>query len=109
MRLPRYSIANLLALIAILAVALAALRRPSYLWANVTFSCALAAVVAAVLSAVYSRQAARAYWLGFSLCGGIYLSVCSMPGLRESVCPRLVTEVILDFLYPQLSPPQPTP
>jgi hypothetical protein len=109
MRLPRFSIANALALIAILAVALAALRNPSYLWANITFSLALGALVVAIVNAVYGREAGRAYWLGFSLCGGIYLAVCSMPGLRDSVCPRLATEAILDFLYPHLSPAATTP
>ena len=47
MRLPRFSIASILAVIAIFAVALAALRSPSYLWANVTFSLALCALVVA--------------------------------------------------------------
>jgi hypothetical protein len=104
MRLPRFSIANLLALIAILAVALAALRSPSYLWANVTFSLALCAVVVAAINVVYGRGASRAYWLGFVLCGGVYLAVCSLPGLRESVCTRLATEPVFDLLYPHLSP-----
>ncbi len=104
MRLPRFSIANLLALIAILAVALAALRSPSYLWANVTFSFALGAVVLAVINVVYSRGAGRAYWLGFALCGGVYLAICSLPGVRESVCTRLATEAVLDFIYPHLAP-----
>jgi hypothetical protein len=110
MRLPRFSIASVLAVTAILAVALAALRSPSYLWANVTFSLALGALVVAIINVVYGREAGRAYWLGFSLCGGIYLAICSMPGLRDSVCPRLVTEVVFDFLYPHLSPTvTPTP
>lgn len=108
MRLPRFSIAEVLALIAILAVALAALRSPSYLWANVTFSLALVALVVALVNVVYGRGAGRAYWVGFSLSGWIYLAICSVPGLREAVCPRLATEVILDFLYPQLSPPSTT-
>jgi hypothetical protein len=41
MNLPRYSIASILAVISIIAVALAALRSPSYLWANVTTSLVL--------------------------------------------------------------------
>jgi hypothetical protein len=104
MRLPRFKIGDGLALIAILAVALAALRTPSYLWANVTYSLALGAVVVAIVNFVYGREASRAYWLGFSLCGGIYLTVWSVPMLRDSVGSRLVTETILDFIYPHLSP-----
>ena len=104
MRLPRFTIASVLAVIAILAVALAALRSPSYLWVNVTFSLALGALVVGIVNAIYGRDAGRAYWVGFSLCGGIYFAICSLPGLRDSVCPRLVTEVVFDFLYPHLSP-----
>jgi hypothetical protein len=95
MRLPRFSIASVLAVIAIFAVALAPLRSPSYLWANVTFSLALGALVVAVINVVYVRGAGRAYWLGFLLCGGIYLAICSVPPLHDSVCPRLATEVVL--------------
>jgi hypothetical protein len=104
MGLPRFSIASILAVNAILAVALAALRSPSYLWANLTFSLALGAIAVAIINVVYSRAAGRAYWFGFALCGGIYFALCSMPGLRDSVCPRLVTEVVFDFIYPHLSP-----
>ena len=104
MRLPRFSISSVLAVIAILAVALAALRSPSYLWANVTFSLALGALVVGIINLIYGRNAGRAYWVGFSLCGGIYLAICSLPGLRDSVCPRLATEVVFDLLYPYLSP-----
>ena len=109
MRRPHFTIASLLAVIGILGVALAALRNPSYLWANVTFSLAFAALVLAIINAVYGRGARRAYWVGFTLCGGTYFAVCWMPGLHESVCPRLATEVIFDFLYPHIAPPSPTP
>ena len=109
MRRPHFSIASLLAVIGILGVALAALVNPSYLWANVTFSMAFAAIVLAIINTVYGREARRAYWLGFSLCGGIYFAVCSVPSLRDSLCPRLATEAIFDFLYPHMAPPMPTP
>ncbi len=104
MRAARFSIGSLLAVIGILAVALAALRNPSYLWANAAFTAALAAVLAAVVSTVFGRGARRAYWLGFALFGGTYLAICSTPVLRDSVCPRLVTEPMLDMLYPFAAP-----
>jgi hypothetical protein len=105
MKLPRFSIASVLVVIAIFAVALAALRSPSYLWANVTSSLAMIALVVAMINVIYAREAVRAYWLGFSLCGGLYFAACSIPGLRDSLCPRLVTEAALDLLYPHISPP----
>jgi hypothetical protein len=107
MRRLHFSIANLLAVIGILGVAMAALRNPSYLWANVTFSIAFGSLIVAVLSAIYAQGPRRAYWLGFSLCGAAYFAVCWMPGLHESVCPRLVSEAVFDLLYPLVAPPEP--
>jgi hypothetical protein len=109
MRMPRFSISTLLVVIAILGVAMAALRSPSYLWANVTFTIALLAILTAVASAIVARGAHRAYWLGFSLFGGTYLAICAGPGLNEAVCPRLATETLLDFVYPLIAPKEPAP
>jgi hypothetical protein len=107
MRGPRFSIGTLLAVIAILGVAMAALRNPSYLWAALTFTAALLAVLAATASAIFARGARRAYWLGFSLFGGTYLAICTAPGLHDAVCPRLATEALFDFLYPLMAPADP--
>jgi hypothetical protein len=98
-----------LAIIGIVGVALAAFRDPSYLWANLTFSIAFAALIFAVINVLYDRGARRAYWVGFALCGWTYLTIYSVPGLHESLCPRLVTEVIFDLLYPQIAPQAPPP
>jgi hypothetical protein len=104
----RFSIGGILIAIAILAVALAALRSPSPLAAGVAFSLAFGSlVVAAVNVVVCGWGAGRAYWLGFLLAGGAYFIVCFVPGFRESMCPRLVTEAAFDLLYPMLSPPDP--
>ena len=109
MRRPRFSIGSALTLIGILGVTPAAFRDPSYLWANVTFSTAFAVLVLAIINVLYSRGARRAYWAGFALCGWAYFAMCSVPGLRESLCPRLVTEVIFDVLYPHVAPQPPPP
>ncbi len=106
---PRFSIASLLVVIGVFGIALGAFRNPSYLWANVTFSVAFAAIVLAIINTIYGRGADRAYWLGFALCGGIYFATCTVPGIRDSLCPRLVTEVIFDLLYPHVSPQPPPP
>jgi hypothetical protein len=109
MERPRFSIASLLVVIGVIGIALAALRNPSYMWANVTFSVAFAAILMAIINTIYGRGARRAYWLGFALCGGIYFATCSVPGIRESICPRLATEMVFDLLYPNVSPPPAAP
>ena len=52
---PRISIALMLVLIVAFAVALAALRSPSNLWANVLVTLTLAALVVSVINVIYSR------------------------------------------------------
>ena len=105
---PHFSIASLFVVIGILSIALAAFRQPSYMWANVTFTVAFAAMVLAIINTIYGRGANRAYWLGFALCGGTYFAICTVPGLHDSVNPRLATEVVFDLIYPYVSPPAPT-
>jgi hypothetical protein len=105
MERPRFSIASLLVVIGVLGIALAAFRNPSYMWANITFTVAFAAIVLAIINTIHGRGACRAYWLGFALCGGTYFATCTVPGIRDSLCPRLATEMIFDCIYPHVSPP----
>ena len=109
MRRPHFTIASLLAVIGILGVALAALRNPSYLWANVTSRRHSPPSSWQSSTPSMAEEPAVPDRVGFTLCGGTYFAVCWMPGLHESVCPRLATEVIFDFLYPHIAPPSPTP
>jgi hypothetical protein len=105
MRAPRFSIATLLTVIALSGVGLAALRSPSPLWASAIYTVAAVAIVAAASSAILGRGARRAYWLGFSLFGGAYFYLTM--GFNSHV----VTEAMLDLLYPYAAPqsPQPAP
>src|SRR5271170_6529415 len=101
----RFSIKAMMFVIGILAVAIAALRTPSLLVANTAFSLALTSLVVAALNVVMSGWGVgRAYWLGFICAGGVYFAVCFVPGLRESICPRLATEALLDLAYPFMAP-----
>jgi hypothetical protein len=95
MRPPRFSIGSLLTLIAIFAVGLAALRSPSPLWASTTYTVAAVAIVAGVSNAILGRGARRAYWIGFALFGGAYFYLTHGSN-------RLVTETMLDLLYPRV-------
>jgi hypothetical protein len=99
MRTPRFSIRSLLAVIAISGVVLAMLRSPLPVWANIAYTVAIAAIVAAASSAILGREARRAYWVGFSLFGAIYLMNSD----------QLVTQTMLDLLYPYLAPQLPEP
>jgi hypothetical protein len=101
---PRFSIGLLLAVIALCGVAVAALRSPSYLWANALYTAAAASVVVASIQTAFARGGRRAFWAGFLMAAGPYLVTYSVPSLRESVCPKLLTEPLLDMLYPLVAP-----
>jgi hypothetical protein len=105
----RFTIAQLIAFVAVCGVAFGALRSPSYLWANALYTTAFAALLIAMINVVIGRGSSRAYWVGFLIAGGIYFVAYSVPALREPVCPHLLTEPILDLIYPYVSPSQPPP
>jgi hypothetical protein len=94
MRAPRFSIRSLLGGIAITGVGLAMLRSPLPVWGNVAYTVAGVAVIAGASIAIIGRDAQRAYWVGFTLFGAGYL------GFSD----QLVTETMLDLIYPCLAP-----
>ena len=69
MRRFRFSIAGLLVVVLIIAVAVAALRSATDAWEGCVFGTALLALLTAVLLAVHRTDRRRAYWLGFALFG----------------------------------------
>src|SRR4051794_3285472 len=105
----RFSIARLLAVTVIFGVAFAALKSPSYLWANALWTAALASLVVAAIHMALDRGRTRAFWCGFLIAGGTYLATCSLPVIKEAMCVRLLTEPLMDLLYPQVAPPGPQP
>jgi hypothetical protein len=107
MRPPRFTIAGLLMFIGVCGIGFAALRSPSYLWANTVSTLALGALIVAGINVAYRRDRQRAFWGGFLIAGGAYFTIYAVPFLRESLGPRLATEAVLDFLYAQVAPPLP--
>ena len=86
MRRFRSSIAGLLGVVVLVAVALAALRDSTDAWDSGLLSLALLILLAATLSAVHRMGRQRASWLGFALFGWAYL-VASLIPLIESRLP----------------------
>src|SRR5262249_6083469 len=87
MRRLRFTIAGLLGLVVVTAVAFAALREATAQWDSVVFTLVVFLLFGSVLLAVHRAGASRAYWLGFALFGVGYL-VASLIPLVEA---RLVT------------------
>jgi hypothetical protein len=97
----RFSIANLLALVLFFAVAIAALRESNDPWESGLFSAAIMLLLLSVLLAVHRSDRERAFWLGFSLFGVMYLALSLAPPVE----PRLLTTKGLAYLQSKLRGP----
>lgn len=108
---PRFRIAGLVVTVAFFGLAFAALRSPSQLWANGLYSALCITLIVAAIRTVFDRDESRVFWAGFLIAAGAYFVVYSVTPLRESICPRLLTEPLLDIVYaavaPELPPPPP--
>ncbi len=103
------SVAGLVGSVVLIAVGIATLQNASSPWASVAFSVALSVLTVALIGVVCRRGERHAFWVGFSLCGWIYLALSSGPGLATSVRPNLVTAKLLDWAYPRLVPEERRP
>jgi hypothetical protein len=71
----RFSLLAMFGFVAVVAVACAALARPSQLWLVVVSASSLGCLFYAVLAAAYGRNARRAFWLGFAVVGWGYVAL----------------------------------
>jgi hypothetical protein len=81
MRRFRFSIASLLGVVLFISVALAALRASTDVWDGCLLALDLAVLLTAILLAVHSTNPKRAYWLGSSSFGWMYLIASMIPSI----------------------------
>jgi hypothetical protein len=98
MNRPKTTIAGLLGVVTLVAVALAALRAADDVWDGGTFGLTLLILLVSVLLAVHRRGQRRAYWLGFTLFGWVYLVASLIPPVEA----RLPTGKMLAYLDSQV-------
>jgi hypothetical protein len=82
MRRFRFSIASLLGVVLLVAIAVAALRAATDPWDSGVFGVTLLTLLIAVLLTVHRTDRRRAYWLGFSLFGWAYLTASLIPAIE---------------------------
>jgi hypothetical protein len=94
----RFSIASLLGVVLVIAVALAALRASTDAWDSGVLGLILLILLTATLLVVHRTNPRRAYWLGFALFGWAYLVASFVPPVGS----RLPTTQGLGYLASRL-------
>ena len=98
MRRFRFTIAGLIVFIVICAFAFAALKEATDVWEHAVFNLTLLAMVTAVLLAIHRKAERRAFWVGFVLFGGCYLTLSTIPPIES----RMVSSQGLSYLRSKL-------
>jgi hypothetical protein len=100
MRSPRFSIVGLLAIVAVIAVGIAALRYASQAWAAVFAVLTLALLFTSILGAVRGRD--LPFWRGVALFGWgfLFLDAFTPWWIDESVRPRTTLSAFLTEVFP---------
>jgi hypothetical protein len=100
----QFSIVGLLGVVAFVAVACAALARPSELWASCLFTLTLIGLTGVILAAIFRPGPRRAFWIGVAVGGWLYVLLVFGPGFGESVGHRLITTAGLRWLESKWHP-----
>jgi hypothetical protein len=79
----RIALPALFGVIAFLALAFAALARPTNLWASTIWSVTLAALVFSLVAVIVTRRPTRAFWIGFWIVGWTHFIVALGPTIES--------------------------
>jgi hypothetical protein len=82
---PRVTIAQLILVIVVVAIGLAAIRSGSPAWSGAMLSITLFAMICSLLGIALGRGTRRVYWTGFATLGWSYLILVYVPWLHENV------------------------
>ncbi len=98
MKHPQITIAELVLVVLVAAVGLAAIRSGSPAWAGAMFSITFFAMICSLLGVALGRGRRRVYWLGFAVLGWSYLFLMYVPWLHGNVGRFLLAPNLFDYL-----------
>jgi hypothetical protein len=100
----RFSIRNMMGLVVVSAIGLAALRNADAWWAGILSLLSVGAVGVAMLGAIFLRGREQAWWTGFAFFAGGYLALAVGPGLSGTFQSELNTTQLLRYIHGHFSP-----
>jgi hypothetical protein len=93
-----------MAAVPVVAVACAALRFASELWASAVLTATIGMLLTGVLGMVLRRGPARAFWFGFTVFGSAYLILAFAPWCSTNIRPQLLTSKLLGYAHRKMAP-----
>jgi hypothetical protein len=109
MQRPRITIAELILVVVVAAIGLAAIRSASAAWAGAMFSITFFALICSFLGIALGRGLRRIYWSGFALLGWSYLLLSYTPWLHERFGQFLLAPNLFEYLEEVLHAEPPAP
>jgi hypothetical protein len=94
----RFTIGELILVVIVVAIGLAAIHSGSAIWAGVMTSIAFFVIITSILGVVFGRGMRRVYWSGFALLGWSYILLAYTPSLRPYVGRFLLAPNLFDYL-----------
>ena len=98
MNRPKVTIAQLILVIVVVAIGLAAIRSGSPAWSGAMVSITFFAMICSLLGIALGRGARRVYWSGFATLGWSYLLLIYIPWLHENVGQYLLAPNLFEEL-----------
>ena len=95
---PRVTIAQLILVVFVAAIGLAAIRSGSPAWSGALFSITFFAMICALLGIALGRGTRRVYWSGFATLGWSYLLLIYVPWLHENIGQYLLAPNLFEQL-----------
>ncbi|HZL89872.1 MAG TPA: VCBS repeat-containing protein [Pirellulaceae bacterium] len=105
----RFSLRQLLVVIAVAAVACAALARPSYLWHSAIVTATVIAMMGMLIAACVGSERARPFAVGWLIIAIGYLAIVLGPWTATQVAPQLLTTKALANLEARWHATEPSP
>jgi hypothetical protein len=98
----RFSLAAILGMLVVVALALAGLVSIREVWSKVLFSAMVFALFISILGISYRQDDARAFCVGFAVLGWGHMLIASGPWFENRFSRNLVTTSMAQYLHPKL-------
>src|SRR5262245_55246379 len=95
----QFSMASLMAVVAVFAATFAALRSDSQIWSKALFTAVVLVLLLAIPCAIYANQMRRAFWIGFIVVGWVYSILAFGSSLMSQ---KLLGSELANYLAPKL-------